>query len=274
MSFEDEILKKKQKMQADLIAEQQRQEAAKRLADAFQAAKMTNQYPVLRMPSPNLQAVIQEAMPSMVFDKPKIVRTMPDGKTYARCTQQNERADTYSFDVQVAEERIDKSTYSYCIWFFNNGAVCFTRGGYNTDNIGVTADGVREKVIEAIADARIKNPSVAKTASSKISTLGQGSASTKNQQTQQKGGACYIATAVYGSYDCPEVWTLRRFRDKVLLSTWHGKLFVKAYYLFSPMLVRRFGRCSWFVNYWRRRLDQLTERLKSKGMSDQPYEDQ
>ena len=26
-------------------------------------------------------------------------------------------------------------------------------------------------------------------------------------------GACYVATAVYGSYDCPEVWTLRRFRD-------------------------------------------------------------
>ena len=25
-------------------------------------------------------------------------------------------------------------------------------------------------------------------------------------------GGCYIATCVYGSYDCPEVWTLRRFR--------------------------------------------------------------
>lgn len=24
---------------------------------------------------------------------------------------------------------------------------------------------------------------------------------------------CYVATCVYGSYDCPEVWTLRRFRD-------------------------------------------------------------
>ena len=24
-------------------------------------------------------------------------------------------------------------------------------------------------------------------------------------------GPCYVATAVYGSYDCPEVWTLRRF---------------------------------------------------------------
>ena len=30
---------------------------------------------------------------------------------------------------------------------------------------------------------------------------------------------CYVATAVYGSYDCPEIWTLRRFRDKVLART-------------------------------------------------------
>ena len=29
-------------------------------------------------------------------------------------------------------------------------------------------------------------------------------------------GPCYVATAVYGSYDCPEVWTLRRFRDVCL----------------------------------------------------------
>ncbi|AZA83149.1 hypothetical protein C1637_19580 [Chryseobacterium lactis] len=28
-------------------------------------------------------------------------------------------------------------------------------------------------------------------------------------------GACYIATAVYGSYDCSEVWILRRFRDQI-----------------------------------------------------------
>lgn len=24
---------------------------------------------------------------------------------------------------------------------------------------------------------------------------------------------CYVATCVYGSYDCPQVWTLRRYRD-------------------------------------------------------------
>lgn len=35
--------------------------------------------------------------------------------------------------------------------------------------------------------------------------------------------ACYVATAVYGSYDCPEVWTLRRFRDFALDETWYGR---------------------------------------------------
>ena len=31
-----------------------------------------------------------------------------------------------------------------------------------------------------------------------------------------KTGGCYVATAVYGSYDCPQVWTLRRYRDDIL----------------------------------------------------------
>ena len=30
---------------------------------------------------------------------------------------------------------------------------------------------------------------------------------------------CYVATCVYGSYDCPQVWTLRRFRDNTLAET-------------------------------------------------------
>lgn len=58
---------------------------------------------------------------------------------------------------------------------------------------------------------------------------------------ETKSGGCYVATAVYGSYDCPEVWTLRRFRDSTLASTWYGLLFTKTYYAVSPTLVRWFG---------------------------------
>ena len=54
-------------------------------------------------------------------------------------------------------------------------------------------------------------------------------------------GGCYIATAVYGSYDCPEVWTLRRFRDEVLAKNCFGRAFIRFYYALSPWLVRRFG---------------------------------
>ena len=43
-------------------------------------------------------------------------------------------------------------------------------------------------------------------------------------------GGCYVATAVYGSYDCPEVWTLRRYRDYSLAETWYGRAFIKLYY--------------------------------------------
>ncbi|MFR6096121.1 MAG: CFI-box-CTERM domain-containing protein [Dysosmobacter welbionis] len=57
---------------------------------------------------------------------------------------------------------------------------------------------------------------------------------------------CYIATAVYGSYDCPQVWTLRRFRDHTLAASWYGRTFLHAYYAVSPTLVKWFGRTAWF----------------------------
>ena len=50
---------------------------------------------------------------------------------------------------------------------------------------------------------------------------------------------CYIATAVYGTYDCPELWVLRRFRDYGLRKSIIGTAFVRFYYAVSPRLVRR-----------------------------------
>ena len=65
---------------------------------------------------------------------------------------------------------------------------------------------------------------------------------------------CYIATAVYGSYDCPQVWTLRRFRDHTLAASW-------------------FGRTAWFQKLWRDPLDRLVARLRDEGVADTPYQD-
>lgn len=84
---------------------------------------------------------------------------------------------------------------------------------------------------------------------------------------------CYVATAVYGSYDCPQVWVLRRFRDFVLRRHALGRLFVRGYYALSPKLVARYGdsaRCRAVSRRW---LDALVRRLKQAGLADTPYAD-
>lgn len=89
----------------------------------------------------------------------------------------------------------------------------------------------------------------------------------------QKTGGCYVATTVYGSYDCPEVWTLRRYRDFKLVKTWYGRAFVKLYYIISPVLVRRFGKTKWFKNMWRGTLNRMVKNLQIKGYESTPYTD-
>lgn len=86
-------------------------------------------------------------------------------------------------------------------------------------------------------------------------------------------GGCYVATCVYGSYDCPEVWTLRRFRDDTLGSTWYGRAFIRTYYAISPTLVKWFGHTDWFKSMWRGTLDKMVNTLKTKGVEDTPYND-
>jgi len=89
----------------------------------------------------------------------------------------------------------------------------------------------------------------------------------------KKSGGCYIATAVYGSYDCPEVWTLRRYRDYVLSETWIGRIFIKSYYSISPTLVAWFGNTNWFIRFFKRILDRMINELRSQGIEDTPYDD-
>ncbi|MBQ4066997.1 MAG: hypothetical protein IJD22_05070 [Clostridia bacterium] len=88
-----------------------------------------------------------------------------------------------------------------------------------------------------------------------------------------KTSGCYVATAVYGSYDCPQVWTLRRYRDNTLAKTWYGRAFIRTYYAISPTLVKWFGHTDWFKNMWKGKLDSMVEKLNSEGVEDTPYED-
>lgn len=92
------------------------------------------------------------------------------------------------------------------------------------------------------------------------------------QQSTSSGG-CYVATCVYGSYDCPQVWTLRRFRDNTLAETWYGRAFIHVYYAVSPTLVKWFGHTSWFKKLWKGKLDHMVANLNADGVEDTPYND-
>ncbi|MBE6957733.1 MAG: hypothetical protein E7447_01090 [Ruminococcaceae bacterium] len=91
--------------------------------------------------------------------------------------------------------------------------------------------------------------------------------------TVQQGG-CYVATAVYGSYDCPQVWVLRRYRDQKLASTWSGRAFIRLYYAVSPCFVRWFGGSQLFKRFFGAKLDKMVARLQAEGLKDTPYADQ
>lgn len=99
----------------------------------------------------------------------------------------------------------------------------------------------------------------------------QGAAPTSSPGPQS--GGCYIATAVYGSYDCPEVWVLRRWRDTRLASTATGRGVIRLYYLTSPTILRALEGREWLMEAIRRPLSRLVDRLRARGYSSLPYTD-
>lgn len=98
-------------------------------------------------------------------------------------------------------------------------------------------------------------------------------AALSDDKVSSNNGGCYIATCVYGSYDCPPVWTLRRYRDFQLSKKWYGRLFIKCYYKTSPTIVKLFGNNSMFRLFWRKKLDRMTIKLQNKGFESTPYSD-
>lgn len=92
------------------------------------------------------------------------------------------------------------------------------------------------------------------------------------KEIQHKAG-CYIATCVYGSYNCPQVWMLRRYRDFVLSLSVPGQFFIKFYYFVSPYMVKKFGDKKWFKAFFKRIIDKKIEKLSKLGYPDTPYKD-
>lgn len=83
-----------------------------------------------------------------------------------------------------------------------------------------------------------------------------------SNSSTSNGEGCYIATCVYGSYDAPEVLTLRRFRDEILKKHRLGRAFIRCYYAISPHLVKCFGKSEWFHRFWRKRLDGMVAQFE------------
>lgn len=83
-----------------------------------------------------------------------------------------------------------------------------------------------------------------------------------NLGSQPKPGGCYIATAVYGSYDAPPVLVLRRFRDERLQRSRPGRAFVRAYYRLSPPLASRLGSATTMNRAVRAILDRVVGHLE------------
>lgn len=88
-----------------------------------------------------------------------------------------------------------------------------------------------------------------------------------------KQSGCYIATAVYGSYDCEEVWVLRRWRDSVLAHSTAGRAFIRLYYATSPRIVDSIGQRAWFRATTKLPLDRFVVALRRAGFSSRPYSD-
>lgn len=82
----------------------------------------------------------------------------------------------------------------------------------------------------------------------------------ENAKTNTKEG-CYIATAVYGGYEQPQVRILRKYRDEVLKKSLPGLIFIKIYYFISPYLAKNLKSGSRMTNITRRILDQFIRKI-------------
>lgn len=142
---------------------------------------------------------------------------------------------------------------------------------------GVNLEYIQKRITETLSALPVKRvPHFVKETEAEKETETQKTVlppQTQEVLPEKKKKGCYIATCVYGSYDCPQVWILRRFRDDILEKSRLGRGFVAFYYAVSPALVRLLGGRKGFRVLGRKCLDILVYRLLKKGVKDIPYTD-
>lgn len=140
---------------------------------------------------------------------------------------------------------------------------------------GVNRNYMQRKITEALSApaSRVHHPELQAQSNTKQQAVTTTNDVERDSKQKKKKQGCYIATCVYGAYDCPPVWVLRRYRDLELRQSCFGRILIKLYYRISPGLVRLFSGSSWFKAIWRPILDRKVEKLRRMGYSDQPYMD-
>ena len=84
------------------------------------------------------------------------------------------------------------------------------------------------------------------------------------EKLKKLNSGCYVATCVYGSYDCHEVRTLRRYRDNKLSKSRFGRRFIQIYYTVSPKIVALFGNKKWFNRLCKPVLDLFVRKIQQR----------
>lgn len=147
---------------------------------------------------------------------------------------------------------------------------CWSDNQWRTVIVCDPGSAVERFVLEEDAENRYSNNREIDHMGARVS---EGLTSASKEEPEKKAEGCYIATAVYGSYDCPQVWTLRRFRDFRLRRSAAGRAFVSLYYAASPALARRLGGGSAVAVLVRSALDRLSGMLQKRGFDSAPYDD-
>lgn len=78
-----------------------------------------------------------------------------------------------------------------------------------------------------------------------------------NSYAKQKDYRCFIATAIYKSENAPEVVFLRCWRDEYLNHYVIGQLFIKFYYVFSPIIVLIINRSKYIEIFIKKIIEKI-----------------
>jgi len=201
-------------------------------AEAY--ANRANMYLKLREP----QKAIIDCTKAIELSQDNFEPYFNRGLAYANTGEFAKALEDYNKVIELSPENIE----------------AYLKRGILSQQLGNASDAIHdyEKFLEL--DPNNKNAALARDA---LRDLRSG---------KDSSGGCYIATCVYGSYDCPEVWTLRNFRDNELSNSWLGRCFIRIYYAVSPKIVELFGNKKWFSWLWKPIINTIVRRLQNIGI--------